>query len=317
MEKFLVTGATGLIGQSLVKKILEDGNSVIAIVRNKEKAINILGNENDNLKYIVNDVTTLTPEKMDVDYIIHGASQTSSKAFVNEPVETALTAIKGTINMLEIARLSSVKGFVYLSSMEVYGYPTTDEKIDESHSTDINTMSARSSYPESKRMCENLCASYFSEYALPAKVIRLTQTFGPGVEYNDGRVFAEFARCVIEKKDIVLKTKGETKRSYLYVDDAVNAILTVTYKGTSGESYNAANESSYCTIYEMANLVINNFGDINTKVLIEESPNELNGYAPTLHMNLDTSKLRNLGWTPKVDLTESYRKLIESLKEKM
>lgn len=315
MSKILVTGATGLIGQCLVKKLIADGNSVIAIVRNKEKSIEILGNENENLQYIVGDVTTFKPQKYNIDYIIHGASQTASKAFVDEPVETIMTALKGTQNMLEVAKLSNIKGFVYLSSMEVYGYPTTDEKINESHNTNIDPMIVRSCYPESKRMCESLCTSYCSEYGVPATVLRLTQTFGPGVKYDDARVFAEFARCVIENRNIVLKTKGETKRSYLFIEDAVAAILSVMYNGISGEAYNAANESTYCSIFEMANMVAKRFGESNIKVVIEQNENDNNGYAPTLHMNLDTSKLRKLGWEPQVDLETMFRLMIDDMKK--
>lgn len=91
--------------------------------------------------------------------------------------------------------------------MEVYGYPQSDEKIFETSGTNIDTMDVRSCYPESKRLCENLCVAYSREYDLPINILRLTQTFGPGVEYNDGRIFAEFARCVLENKDICLKQK--------------------------------------------------------------------------------------------------------------
>ena len=89
--------------------------------------------------------------------------------------------------------------------MEVYGAPSEESKITESSPSELDTMSVRSCYPESKRICECLCASYASQYGVPAKVVRLTQTFGHGVEYSDKRVFAEFARSVIEKKNIVLK----------------------------------------------------------------------------------------------------------------
>lgn len=313
MDRILVTGATGLIGQWLVKRIINDGNSVVALVRDKEKAIALFGEESNKLSYFIGDVTNITPKKYDVDFIIHGASQTSSKAFINQPVETIMTAINGTKNLLEIARLSDVKGFVYLSSMEVYGTPSTDEKIDETYSTNLDPMKVRSCYPESKRMCESICSSYSSEYGVPAKIVRLTQTFGPGVKYNDGRVFAEFARCAIEGRNIVLKTKGETKRNYLYTDDAVNAILTVLYNGVSGEAYNAANESTYCSIYEMASLVAEKFGNGKTSVVIEETKAEKFGYAPTLHMNLDTTKLRNLGWQPKVNLENMYGMMIQNM----
>lgn len=247
-------------------------------------------------------------------YIIHGASQTSSRAFIEEPIETITTALTGTKNMLEFARVNNVKGFVYLSSMEVYGSPLNDLKIDEKHGTNLDTMKVRSCYPESKRMCESLCASYSSEFGVPAKVVRLTQTFGPGVKYDDGRVFAEFARCAIERRNIVLKTKGETRRSYLYTEDAVNAILTVLYNGIPGQAYNAANEETYCSIYEMAKMVAGRFGDNSVKVLVEETNPEKLGYAPVLYMNLDTTKLHNLGWKAKFNLESMYQNMIEDMK---
>ena len=76
-------------------------------------------------------------------------------------------------------------------------------------------MQVRSCYPESKRMCENLCVSYASEYGIPINVLRLTQTFGPGVSYYDGRVFAEFARCVIENKKYYIKNKGQITKDVI------------------------------------------------------------------------------------------------------
>lgn len=312
MEKsvILITGATGLIGQAIINKLKDTEVSIIAMVRNKEKAITLFGTETERLKYLVADVKNVVPGTMNVDYIIHAANQTSSKAFINEPVETIVTAVQGTKNMLDIARASNVKGFVYLSSMEIYGSPLTDDKIDENHGTNLDPMKVRSCYPESKRLCESLCRSYASEYGVPAKVVRLTQTFGPGVEYNDGRVFAEFARCAIEEKNIILHTKGETMRNYLYTEDAADAILTVLNNGVSGEAYNAANEETYCSIYEMACLVAKRCANNKISVIVEETNAEELGYAPVLHMNLDTSKLKALGWSAKTDLYDMYMKLI-------
>ena len=171
-------------------------------------------------------------------------------------------------------------------------------------------MSVRSCYPEVKRLCENMCAGYVSQYGVPAKIIRLTQTFGEGVKYDDKRVFAEFARCAVEGRDIVLKTKGETRRNYLYTDDAAEAILTVLDKGVAGEAYNAANEDTYCSIREMAELVAGKCSGGKIKVRIEETDSTKLGYAPTLHMNLDTGKLQALGWHPTIGLEEMYNRLI-------
>ena len=311
-SRVLVTGATGLIGQTLIKRLLDLNTKVVAVVRNTEKAKGLFG-ENEGISYIVSDVTELEVNEYGIDYIIHAASNTSSKAFIYDPVGVINTAIEGTRRTLEIARLSDVTGYVYLSSMEVYGTPTTDEKIDELFPTNLNTMAPRSAYPESKRMCESLCASYASQYGVPAKVVRLTQTFGPGVQYNDGRVFAEFARCAIEGRDIVLHTKGETKRSYLYTEDAVDAILTVLVKGNNGEAYNAANEETYCSIYDMAEMVANECAGGKIRVVIKETDTTSFGYAPTLHMNLDTRKLQSLGWRAVMSLNDSYKKMIDRM----
>ena len=313
-KTILVTGATGLIGQALVKSLLKKyhNSKVIGVVRNEEKAKEIfLEYMGANLEFIVSDISTLKTQHLGVNYIIHGASQTASKAFVNEPVETIMTAVNGTTNMLEFARMNPVDSFVYLSSMEVYGTPERDERIDELYSAGINTMNIRACYPESKRICENLCASYSSEYGVPARVVRLTQTFGPGVQYDDGRVFAEFARCVIENRNIILNTKGDTKRNYLYIEDAVSAILTVLCHGKDGEAYNAANEETYCSIYEMACLVAEKCASGKISVEVNEAKDISKfGYAPTLYMNLDTSKLKALGWNPTTNLQNMYKNMI-------
>lgn len=109
-KTILITGATGLIGQAVIKELLKTNNhiKIIALVRNKEKAYQILGKETENLEFYFGNVETITPQKMNVDYIIHAASQTSSKLFVANPVETSLTALIGTkicLILQDLARL--------------------------------------------------------------------------------------------------------------------------------------------------------------------------------------------------------------------
>ena len=311
-NRYFITGGTGLIGKSLVKKLAKEGESLTLLVRNKEKALSLFG-DLPQVELLVGDILNFEEPDGEFDYVIHGAADTSSRHFVEMPTEIISNSLDGTKKVLELARKKKVKAFVFLSSMEVYGTPSTDEPIDELHSTNLNTMSVRSGYPESKRMCENLCAAYYSQFQVPAKVIRLTQTFGEGVNYNDSRVFAEFARCIIEKRDIVLHSKGETKRSYLAVSDAVEAILTVLKKGNPGEAYNAANESTYCSILEMANLAAG-LCETPIRVRIEgvsEKESMAMGYAPTLHMNLDTTKLQSLGWKPTKGLPEMFKEMVQ------
>lgn len=319
-----ITGATGLIGQTLVCALAqyqgespEDRIQVIACVRDEKKAERIFGGiGRGNLQFLVSDISSMPTGKRSsrVDYVIHAASQTSSRAFVEQPVETIFTAVNGTQRALEFAKNNDVRCFIYLSTMEVYGAPEDDRRIDETHGTNLDTMQPRSCYPESKRLCEVLCASWQKEYGVPVRVLRLTQTFGPGVRYDDGRVFAEFARCAIEGRDIVLKTAGATCRSYLYTADAAAAILTVMRRGRDGEAYNAANEATYCSIRQMADLVAQECagGKIGVRVEAAEDPSKL-GYAPTLHMNLDTSKLRALGWEPSRSLTEAFQRMMAAM----
>lgn len=319
-----VTGATGLIGSQIVKtlacsnRINNTNIKVLAYVRSEEKAKRVFGNllERGDIELVIGDINSKMTFDGNVDYIIHGASATSSRFFVTNPVETITTAIDGTKNILEFAREKSIKGMVYLSSLEVYGIPgTKDGVVKEADYGYIEPLSVRSSYSEGKRMVECLCASYASEYNVPVKIVRLSQTFGAGVEYNDGRVFAEFARCAMEKKNIVLHTEGKTFRTYCYTSDAVAAIITVLAKGTVGEAYNITNKDTGVTIREMAQCVCDTFPESNISVEVD-LPEDIAsfGYNPEMVIKLDTTKLESLGWKANIGLSEMFIRLIESFK---
>lgn len=314
-----VTGATGLIGSQMVyflaccnrKKKL--GIRIIALVRSEEKGEKLFAHlmERGDVSLCLGDVNQEICCEEPVDYVIHGASPTSSQYFVTQPVETIRTAIDGTANVLEFAAKKRVLGMVYLSSLEVYGVPEKEEgTIAEGDYGYIEPLSVRSSYSEGKRMVECLCASYASEYGVPVKVARLSQTFGPGVNYEDGRVFAEFARCALEKRDIVLHTKGNTVRSYCYTKDALSALLYILLKGNTGEAYNVTNMDTAVSIREMAELVCKTIGAGEIKVTVD-IPEDIGkfGYNPEMVIRLDSGKLRNLGWEPTVGLEEMYGRL--------
>ncbi len=315
----LITGATGLIGSFFIKSLIELNKTqnanikIYALVRNEQKAKAIFG---EDVNLVVSDIVNVKSFDFEVDYIFHGASITSSKDMVEKPVETIDIAIRGTENMLNAAReQKNLKAFVYMSSLEVYGVTPPDLKIiTESDYGYIDQLSVRSSYSLGKRMVECLCASYASEYGVPVKIVRLTQTFGPGVAYNDGRVFADFARCVIEGRDIILHTKGETVRNYCYLSDAVTALMTVAAKGEIGQAYNIANENSDISIYDMAQMLCSFFPEKKIRVVIEDNGNAAKmGYNPTVKIKLGTKKLRGLGWDAKVDLETMFRNLIEDM----
>lgn len=304
-KTILVTGATGLIGKLCVKSLLNSGynTQVIALVRDEEKAKNIFG-ESKRLTYLVQDINQRINTTRRVDYIIHAASTTSSKDFVEKPVETIYTAINGSRNILEFAKNKRLEGMVYLSSLEIYGV-NEKENIKERDYGYIDILNPRSSYSESKKMVETMCISYGTEYGVPVKIARLAQTFGAGVSISDNRVFAQFAKAIINKENIVLHTKGETKRNYCYTTDAVRGIFTILSKGENNNAYNVANENSYCSISEMAHLLENEYTKVEYKI------DEVNrGYNPTVKIALNTEKLNALGWEAKVNLKEMFDRLI-------
>ena len=247
---------------------------------------------------------------------VMAASMTASSDFINRPVETTETVLYGTNNILKLARDKKVKQVVYLSTMEVYGVDDwQNEKVTEEQLGYIDILKPRSSYPESKRLAENLCVSYWSEYGVPVKIARLAQTFGPGVTKDDNRVFAQFAKSVINKNNIVLHTTGKSVRNYCYIRDCILAILTLLTKGENGQAYTVANEESCVSIKEMAEMVAKDIANGDIKVIIDIPKDiESYGYAPEENLKLSSKKIESLGWKAKIGLEESYRRMIESMR---
>lgn len=312
--RFMITGATGLIGSTLVRCLLalDNGVSITIPVRNKEKAIAMYGADVSRLNIVECDLmeycTSLDEE---FDYIIHCASPTAGKYMNEHPVETYELAVETTRALLQYARKHTINGMVYVSSLEYYGQNFDDQIITEDFQGYVDATSARSSYPMGKRAAEYLCASYALEYGMPAKVARLTQTFGAGVAADDNRVFAQFARSVMAGTDIILHTTGESAKPYCYTTDCASAILTILLKGANGEAYNVANQDTYISIREMAEFLRDNFNP-EIKVTVEEHPEM--GYAPVTKLHLSSEKLMALGWEPQYDLKEMFRRLMNRMK---
>ncbi len=317
---YLITGSTGLIGTAFVKTVAAAGDRVVAAARNVEKARRLFGGikgveivEWDvSRPFDVDCLSLSTRDALPSCRLIHAAAETASRGFVEKPVETISTILDGTRNVLEFARKSQMRKVVFLSTMEVYGSPKTDP-VTETDFGFLDPAVVRSSYPEAKRLAENLCVAYSREYGVDVTIARLTQTFGPGVVRGDTRVFAQFAEAVLGKRDIVLHTEGRTARCYCYIDDAVSAILTLAEKGASGEAYNVANPATYCTIREMAEMLAAAYPP--TRVSIDLSGAAGKGYAPEFKMRLSTAKLEALGWKPQTGLAEAFEALIASWRE--
>lgn len=307
----LVTGATGLIGSMLIKTLLAANDKynmrmqIVGQVRNIDKAKGIFGRQIEEFDLSLTD-------DVKADFIIHTVSPTTSKFFIEHPVETIKSSVESTMSILDIARKNKAK-VVYLSSMEQYGMPYEDgQRMTEDKIGMIDHLNVRSSYSESKRLCECLCASYASEYDVDVKVARLAQIVGSGVLLADNRMPIQFARAVVEGKDIVLHTEGKSILNFVYLTDAITGIFTILLKGESGQAYNICNDKETKSVRDIAEMVCHEVAEDNIKVRIEKKDNM--GYAPDVVMYLDSSKLRKLGWKAEVGMADGYRRLIHFLK---
>lgn len=327
-KTFLITGSTGLIGSLLIKFFIylnrtqNLGIKIYGTVRNLDKAKSYFAEYDcDSINFVLidflDDKKIETFEiKGDIDYIIHTAAVTTSQQMVKTPVETLLGAIQGTKCMLKLAKEKRVKKIIYLSSMEAYGIVGKSEKVKENELGYLDLDNIRSCYPEGKRACECLCKGYHAEYGVPTIQIRLAQTFGAGIHYEENRVFAQFARSAMKKSPIVLHTAGKSEGNYVYTSDAVQAILFLLLHGIEGETYNITNKNNHMTIYDMAKLVAKTIGGDICEVVVDIPENaEKLGYAPDTKLYMSSRKINKLGWYAKVDLNEAYVRLCAYLKE--
>ena len=319
----LVTGATGLIG-SLAVEALACANRVknmnikiLAFVRDKAKAEHVLGQiiHRPDVELITGDVNEKITIEQKIDFIIHGANPTASKYFVTHPVETIKTILTGTENILGLAVQKKVKSMVYLSSMEVYGqFPNEEKNVTEDQLGYIDILDVRSSYSEGKRMAECMCVSYAAEYDVPVKIARLGKIIGPSAanEY-DNSIASEFAKCIIEHRDIVLHSTGETMLNYCYTADAIAAILKLMVKGEDGEAYNVTNDKEVLSVKDLAETLAEKYSDSGIKVIydIPDDAKEF-GYNKISTHILDNSKIQLFNCKFQKDVETSFERVIRS-----
>lgn len=322
-KTFFISGTTGLIGSLIVRTLLhinEKNNlnlKIIAHGRDSQKLNSFYKNEikSKKIEIIISDIVQKIKCKEKIDYIIHCAGNTSSKSFVEYPIETMDTIIGGTKNILEFACQKNIESMVYLSSMEVYGQTDINQtRISEQDLGQMDILNPRSSYPMGKRAAETMCAAYYHQKNTPVKIARLAQIVSPAADYNDNRVFAQFARSIVQKRDIILNTPAETVRSFSGASDAIVAIFTLLIKGKNGEAYNVANEEAIIAVRDLAKRLVDNHPGISLKFEIDENA----PYPPPSNWSLDTTKIKELGFEPMVSLDEMFSRLIDSFyKQKM
>ena len=224
-----------------------------------------------------------------IDYLIHCAGPTDSLSFFNKPIETINTIYGGTKNILEYSKRKKIISAVFLSSLEIYGINNSEEKIEEKDYKYVDPLDVRSSYVLAKKLSENLCVSYMKEHNVPIKIARLTQVISK-FERGDKRFINYLMESIIDKKQIILRTKGELKRNYISIEDTLNAIFFILIKGKSGDAYNVANENIYYSAFELASYVSQKF--LGNKIKINEEQNTEFSKKTVLNLSTKIKEIR-------------------------
>ena len=318
-KTILVTGATGRLGMYIVEAINKadiDWNlntTIIALARNEQKLQEVFGTSLNlpNILTLVQDITEPIRWEGDVHYIFHTAGAASPQDFTNAPVNTLWGHLQGTRNVLELARKKKSEKILYISTVEVYGEWKREEGIREEDMGPLYCDNARACYPEAKRMCETMLASYEAQYNIPYIGVRLCHTFGPGISLDDGRAFSEFIRNVIKGEDIVLQTDGSAARTYTYVADAIGAMLLAFTKGKE-HYYNIANLDNLISIRDLAKLIAGLDPKGKVRVVHAEREEQKLKYLPFKLGIMNVDRIMELGWRPQVGLEDAFRYTLES-----
>lgn len=322
----LISGASGFLPSYIVETLVylnEKQNKnikIIALVRNKEKALKRFEHHKNikDLEFLVQDVCetiNINSEKK-IDYIIHAASNASPKFYGTDPVGTINANVLGTVNLLKLAKEKSVKSFLFFSSGEVYGEVKENQiPTKENDYGYIDLLNVRSCYAESKRIGENLCVSWHHQYGIPIKIIRPFHTYGPGMDLNDGRVFADFVSDVIKNRNIVMKSDGSNTRAFCYISDFTVGMFSALLKGEIGVAYNVGFNKE-TSIVGLAKMLVRLFPEKNLKVMMNNSYVSKEYLKSTVKRTCpDISKIKSLGWEPKIEIEEGFKRTILSYEQ--
>lgn len=312
-KRVLITGATGLIGVHLIDVLMRLGDvKVIAVGRNKEKAKERLGEYfgHPDFSFLEQDVLDPFPEDLSADFIIPLASNTHPLAYSRYPVETVLINVRGAENALSFAQKSGAM-VLYPSTVEVYGSSDGKESFSETDTGRLNLATSRACYTESKRVSEALCQSYFSEYGVESKIVRLPRVFGPTMLGTDTKASSQFIIKSLRRENVVLKSKGDQFFSYCYVSDAVAAMLFILFHGKTGEAYNLSSRACDIRLRDFASVC----AEYSGRQVEFDFPSDVEskGYSIADRAIMDSSKLVALGFTPKYGVKEAIERTIAVL----
>lgn len=307
MKKILVTGGAGFLGSHLCERLLNEDNNVLCVdnfyTGNIENIRHLLSNPHFEL--IRHDITF--PLNVDVDKIYNLACPASPPHYQFDPVQTTKTNVYGSVNMLDLARRLGAT-ILQASTSEVYGDPEIHPQVEEYWGR-VNPIGIRSCYDEGKRCAETLYFDYWRQFQVDIKVIRIFNTYGPGMDPNDGRVVSNFIMQALRGADITIYGGGSQTRSFCYVDDLIDGMIRMmnSPNGFTGP-VNIGNPSEF-SMLELAEKVI---GLTKSKSKIVHFP--LPQDDPKQRQpNIELAK-RKLNWEPKVDIEHGLKVTIDYFK---
>ena len=307
-KRNLITGGAGFLGSHLAKRLIKDNEEVICLdnffsgtKKNLKELIN-----HQSFKIIKHDITE--PIKIEVDNIWHLACPASPIYYQLNPIKTTKTIFLGTYNMLGLAKRVDAK-FLLASTSEVYGDPEENPQ-EESYKGSVNTVGIRSCYDEGKRIAETLSADYHRVHGVDVKIVRIFNTYGPNMRFDDGRVISNFIVQALENKKLTLYGDGSQSRSFCYVDDLIDGMINLM-QSNYNNPVNIGNPNEL-SIKELANLVrnlINPKLEFEYKKLPEDDPIQR---SPSIQLAQDI-----LSWEPKIQLKEGLIKTIGWFKKNL
>ena len=297
-KRFLITGATGLIGVCLIDALMKANAAgaditIYALGRSREKASSRLGEyyDDEHFHFVEHDARVSLADVPAVDYIIPLASNTHPLAYSQFPIETIEINVKGAEYALEKALIDGAT-VLYPSTVEVYGNARGEDIFTEDYTGQLNLRNARACYPESKRLSEALCQ--------------------PTMLMSDSKASSQFIIKALQGEDIVLKSKGEQLFSYTYVADAVSAMLHVLIHGEDGVPYNIANQACDVRLKDFARLC----AEWAKKDVVFDLPSETEqkGFSIAMRAILDNQRLLAIGWQPGYDMKTAINRTLDILK---
>ncbi len=316
-KNILISGFSGLIASYVTRTLfyLNDTKKldiqIYGMARNEAKTKDKWGDEinRPDFHLIIQDVTK--PLKSDITFhvMLHAASQTGPKQFVNDPVGTAMGNVMGTYQLLEYGKDHGLEKFMILSTREIYGKGTADFVTEDMYGS-MDPTSVRNCYPESKRMAENLCACYQQQYGITCKIARIAHTYGPGMILSDGRVVGDFLGNVVNREDIVMNSDGSGTLALTYISDVIAGIF-YTLLNFKDLVYNVSSSRETVSVKQLAQTLCEIFEDHGISLVMNIPKDTTNsGYLSYKLGFLQSDKAMAEGWSPKVDLKSGMKRTI-------